>query len=212
MLNPCHDAGNPMNTGRPIHLDLGMPSSTGFEARTGTGPQTGSDPRETDTLADDAKALRALVEQQRTAAQPAGGAQAPTAPRPFDLFGPGAAPVPQAAPAPASAPADAPQGIGEALSQMAQRLLVADGSTGRRAVQIQLADDSLPGVAVEIFEEAGSVVAQFTCTQESSRERLVRNAQWLADGLASRLGQGVCVRVQTDDPEDPGLVEARAGL
>ena len=105
MLNPCHGAGNPMNTGRPIHLDLGMPSSTGFEARTGTGPQTGGDPRETDTLVDDAKALRALVEQQRTAAQPAGGAQAPTAPRPFDLFGPGAAPVPQAAPAPASAPA-----------------------------------------------------------------------------------------------------------
>ena len=194
-----------MSTGRPIHLDLGMPSSTGFEARTGTGAQTGGDPRQTDTLADDAKALRALMEQQRTAAQtPA--AQAPAPPRPFDLFSPA---TPAAQPAPA-APADAPRGIDEALSQMARRLLVADGSTGRRAVQIQLADDSLPGVSVEIFEEAGGIVAQFTCTQESSRERLARNAQWLADNLSASLGRSACVRVQTDDPEDLCLVEAQS--
>lgn len=204
-----------MNTGRPIHLDLGMPSSTGLDARTGTGPQTGGDPRETDTLADDAKALRALVEQQRAGAQPGASAPAPATPRPFDLFGAGAGtPVPPAlgaaAPTPGATPDDAPRGIDEVLSQMAQRLLVADGSTGRRAVQIQLADDSLPGVAVEIFEEAGHVVAQFTCTQEDARERLVRNAQWLADGLADRLGRGACVRVQTDDPEDLCLVEVRA--
>jgi flagellar hook-length control protein FliK len=207
-----------MNTGRPIHLDLGMPSSAGFDTRTGTGPQTGGDPRETDTLTDDAKALRALVEQQRAASQPGTSAPAPAAPRPFDLFGAGAAiPV---APGPATAvvsPAassagDVPRGVDEALSQMAKRLLVADGSTGRRAVQIQLADESLPGVAVEIFEEAGQVVAQFTCTQESTRERLVRNAQWLADNLAGRLERSVCVRVQTDDPEDLCLVEACAGL
>jgi len=197
-----------MNTGRPIHLDLGMPSSTGFEARPGTGAQTGGDPRETDTLADDAKALRALLDQQRTAATPGAGTPAPTAPRPFDLFGPGA--TAPATPTAANAPADAPQGIGEALSQMAQRLLVADGSTGRRAVQIQLADDSLPGVSVEIFEEAGGIVAQFTCTQEGARERLARNAQWLADNLSGRLGRSACVRVQTDDPEDLCLVEAQS--
>ncbi|WP_298208987.1 hypothetical protein [Acidovorax sp.] len=205
-----------MNTERPIHLDLGMPSSTAFDARTGTGPQTGGDPRGTDTLDDDAKALRALLEQQR-AAPPTGGAQPPSAPRPFDLFGgPAAVAAPnqmaQALPGGTPAPSDAPRGIDETLSQMAQRLLVADGSTGRRAVQIQLADDNLPGVSVEIFEEGGHVVAQFTCTQESSRERLVRNAQWLADGLASRLAQGVSVRVQTDDPEDLCLVEAHAGI
>lgn len=204
-----------MNTERPIHLDLGMPSSTAFDARTGTGPQTGDDPRGTETLDDDAKALRALLEQQR-AAPPTGGAQPPSAPRPFDLFSPAtmAAPnhIAQPLPGAASTPPDAPRGIDETLSQMAQRLLVADGSTGRRAVQIQLADDSLPGVSVEIFEEGGHVVAQFTCTQESSRERLVRNAQWLADGLASRLAQGVSVRVQTDDPEDLCLVEAHAGM
>lgn len=208
-----------MNTERPIHLDLGMPASTAFEARTGTGAQTGSDPRDTDTLSDDAKALRSLLEQQR-AAPPAGAAQPPSAPRPFDLFGQGAAALPGQVPqqaaqptaaATAAAPADAPRGIGETLSQMAQRLLVGDGSTGRRSVQIQLADDSLPGVVVDIFEDGGRVVAQFTCTQESSRERLVRNAQWLADGLAERLAQSVSVRVQTDDPEDLCLVEAHAG-
>ena len=209
-----------MNTERPIHLDLGMPASTAFEARTGTGAQTGSDPRETDTLSDDAKALRALLEQQR-AAPPAGAPQPPAAPRPFDLFGPGAGATQAAAaaaaqqPAGASAtpvaPADAPHGVGEALSQMARRLLVGDGSTGRRSVQIQLADDSLPGVVVDVFEDAGQVVAQFTCMQEASRERLVRNAQWLADGLAERLARSACVRVQTDDPEDLCLVEAHAG-
>ncbi|KQO20765.1 hypothetical protein ASF11_24705 [Acidovorax sp. Leaf76] len=207
-----------MNTERPIHLDLGMPASTAFEARTGNGAQTGGEPRDTDTLSDDAKALRSLLEQQR-AAPPAGAAQPPSAPRPFDLFGAGAAALPgqvpqqavQPAGTAAAAPADAPRGIGETLSQMAQRLLVGDGSTGRRSVQIQLADDSLPGVVVDIFEDGGRVVAQFTCMQESSRERLVRNAQWLADGLAERLAQGVSVRVQTDDPEDLCLVEAHAG-
>lgn len=208
-----------MNTERPIHLDLGMPASTPFEARTGSGAHTGGDPRDTDTLSDDAKALRTLLEQQRAAPPAGAAAPPPSAPRPFDLFGPGAAALPGQVPqqaaqptgAAAATPADAPQGIGETLSQMAQRLLVGDGSTGRRSVQIQLADDSLPGVVVDIFEDGGRVVAQFTCTQEASRERLVRNAQWLADGLAGRLGQGVCVRVQTDDPEDLCLVEAHAG-
>ncbi len=204
-----------MNTGRPIHLDLGMPPSTAFDQRTGQGGQTGSQPRDTDTLGKDAQHLRALLDQQRSAT-PAPTASPPAAARPFDLFGTGTPPAgaPGAATAPASAPphaaADVPAGIDDALSQMAQRMLVGDGSTGRRAVRIQLADDSLPGVEVEVLEEAGDLVAQFTCAVESSRERLARNAQWLADGLAQRLGRSACVRVQTDDPEDLCLVEARA--
>ncbi len=200
-----------MNTGRPVHLDLGMPPSTAFDQRTGQGGQTGGQPRNTDTLGKDAQHLRALLDQQRSAT-PAPAAAPPAAARPFDLFGTGT-PSPAAhgsAPATANAAADVPAGIDDALSHMAQRMLVGDGSTGRRAVRIQLADDSLPGVEVEVLEEAGDLVAQFTCAVESSRERLARNAQWLADGLAQRLGRSACVRVQTDDPEDLCLVEVRA--
>ncbi|MPM21010.1 hypothetical protein SDC9_67449 [bioreactor metagenome] len=94
---------------------------------------------------------------------------------------------------------------------MAQRLLVGDGSSGRRAVQIQLSNDALPGVVMDVFEDAGAVVAEFTCSQESSRERLVHAAQWLADGLHASLQRTAVVRVQTDDPEDRCLIQAQAG-
>jgi hypothetical protein len=194
---------------RPIHLDLGMPASTPFDVHAGKGEQPPTDTRGQQQLDDDAQSLRALLDAGRHA-PPA--APAPTAQRPFDLFG-GPAAL-QAAPPAASAPSaaqDLPGGIDDTLASMAKRLLVSDGSSGRRAVQIQLADDSLPGVVLDVFEEEGLLVTCFTCSHEGARERLARNAQWLADGLAGRLTRPVCVRVLADDPEDPCPVEARAG-
>lgn len=196
-----------MNTGRPIHLDLGMPASTPMDVRTGTGQQPMSDGRDPEQLQGEAQALRDLIATGRQA--PPAATPAPSAARPFDLFG-SPAPMAPAAAAPASAPAGMPASLNDTLATMAQRLLVSDGSSGRRAVQIQLADENLPGVLLDVFEDEGQLVATFTCSHEGARERLARHAQWLADGLAERLARPVCVRVLADDPEDPCLVEARA--
>lgn len=199
-------------TDRPIHLDLGMPASTPFDVHAGKGEQPPTDTRGQQQMDDDAQALRALLDAGRQAPPAAPASPATVAQRPFDLFG---GPLAQpAAPSPATAPAtaqDLPGGIDDTLASMAKRLLVSDGSSGRRAVQIQLADDNLPGVVLDVFEEEGLLVTCFTCSHEGARERLARNAQWLADGLAGRLGRPVCVRVLADDPEDPCPVEARAG-
>lgn len=201
-------------TERRIALDLGMPSpQPGFEAPAGAGGQPQADARGEQGLAGDARQLRALLEAGRAGAGATpGAAPAGAVPRPFDLFG---TPVRAAVPAPAEPvtqpPGGAVDGLGDALSQMAQRLLVGDGSSGRRAVQLQLADGALPGTVVDVFEEEGAVVARFTCSQESARERLVRNADWLAASLAARLQRDVRVEVLADDPEDPCRIEARAG-
>lgn len=202
-----------MTGGRPIHLDLGMPSGGAYDAGAGLGQQPQADKRSGSDLADDAAQLRELLNAQRNASPNEAGSQATQA-RPFDLFGQqGAqtAAAQQASPAATEAARDMPQGIDQALSQMAQRLLVGDGSSGKRAVQIQLSSDTLPGVVMDVFEDGGAVIAEFTCSLEDSRERLARNAQWLADGLNDKLQRAVCVRVQTDDPEDRCTVEAHAG-
>lgn len=121
-------------------------------------------------------------------------------PRPFALFSGPAAPALQ--------PADAPSGLAEDLAQAAERLLVGDGSSGRREVRIDLKDDVLPGVTLAVYEEEGRLVAAFTCASEASRERLNACAQALADELAQSLGRPARVRITTDDPEDPCLYEA----
>lgn len=79
------------------------------------------------------------------------------------------------------------------------------------ALHYDAEETPLPGVVMDVFEDGGAVIADFTCSLEDSRERLARNAQWLADGLNDKLQRAVCVRVQTDDPEDRCTVEAHAG-
>ncbi|MET1115642.1 MAG: hypothetical protein ABWY08_11925 [Comamonas sp.] len=190
-----------MQSDRPIHLDVGVPSGNAFEAQsdaTGHG-----DARSQQQLADQGRDLRALLEQQRGAAADI-PVSAPMA-SPFDLFRP-IARAPQAEPA-AAAPAPA---LEPTLEHMARRLLVGDGSQGRRGVQIQLDDPQLPGVTVDIFEEGGRLVIRFTCSQESARERLCAGARWFATSLAQRLQRDVRVQVQTDDPEDPCLLQLDA--
>ncbi len=192
-----------MRSERPIHLDVGVPSGNAF----GTQPDTPghADGRSQQQLAEQAKSLRALLDQQRGTQTPPPAASAPTA-SPFDLFAP-----PPAAPSQPLSAAPAPSaGLEHTLHQMAQRLLVGDGSNGRRGVQIQLADEQLPGVVVDIFEEAGRLLTRFTCSHEGSRERLCAGAAWFADSLAQRLQQDVRVQVQTDDPEDLCLLQVDA--
>lgn len=193
-----------MRSERPIHLDVGVPSGNAFGTPSDTPGQT--DARSQQQLADQGKNLRDLLAQQRHAAPaPEAAAAAPThtAASPFDLFQPASAGLAQQPPSAADA-------LTPTLEQMASRLLVGDGSQGRRGVQIKLADAQLPGVVVDVFEEAGRLVARFTCSDEGSRERLGAGANWFAEGLVQRLQRDVRVEVQTDDPEDPCLLQVDA--
>lgn len=199
-----------MRSERPIQLDVGVPSGNAFDAQADTAGH--ADSRSQQQLADQGRALRELLAQQRGVA---GGAPASSttstatsASSPFALFGP-ALPAAEAKAAPPAAHA-APAALEQTLERMARRLLVGDGSNGRRGVQIQLDSAELPGVVVDIFEEAGRLLTRFTCSQESARERLCAGARWFADSLALRLQRDVRVQVQTDDPEDPCLLQVDA--
>ena len=181
-----------MRSERPIHLDVGVPSGNAFEAQPDTAGH--GDTRSQQQLADQGRTLRNLLGEQRGAADTPAGAPVAS---PFDLFH-AAARAPQAEPAAELAPM---------LEQLARRLLVGDGSQGRRSVLIQLDDPQLPGVTVDIFEEAGRLVARFICSEEDARQRLRAGARWFANSLAQRLQRDVRVQVQTDDPEDPCLLQ-----
>ena len=124
-------------------------------------------------------------------------------PRPFALF-PG---VPVSPPGAVALPG----GLAQALGEAADRMLVGDGGSGRREVRLDLKDEVLPGVTLSVYEDAGRLVAAFVCASEASRETLTRCAQTLADELAQSLARPVLVRVSTDDPDDPCLLEAAAG-
>lgn len=140
--------------------------------------------------------------------QPAPQQAADAMPRPFGLF---AAGVPCAMPADAEAAGDVAATLGRDLVEAADRLLVGDGSSGRREVRVELKDDVLPGVTVSVYHEAGRVVAAFACASEASREKLCAAAPALAAELAQSLDRACLVRVTTDDPEDPCLFEVAGG-
>lgn len=194
-----------MRSERPIHLDVGVPSGNAFNTQGGAAGDT--DGRSEQQLSDQGKALRELLNQQRGTA-PAEKTPAPPAASPFDLFHP--APAEAASRPAATAPPEPPAALEHTLNQMARRLLVGDGSSGRRGVQIQLDGAQLPGVVVDVFEEAGRLTARFTCSHEGSRERLCAGASWFADSLAQRLQRDTSVQVQTDDPEDRCLLQVDA--
>lgn len=185
---------------RPLHLDVGVPSGNAFEAQSDTPGQ--ADTRSQQQLADQGQTLRDLLQQQRNAPTTEPLATAPVT-SPFDLFAPSQRPPAAAEPGPSAM-------LEKTLDQMASRLLVGDGSNGRRGVQIQLDSALLPGVVVDIFEEAGRLLTQFTCSNESSRERLCAGATWMATSLSQRLQQDVRIQVQTDDPEDRCLLQVDA--
>jgi len=185
-----------MSSERPIHIELGMPPRSG-EARADSDKQPMPEQRSARELAEDARRLRELT------AMPSNTAPAAQSLTPFSLFG---------AAARAASMGSSNENLERleaALSNMARQLLVGEGRSGSPTVKIQLDDPKLPGVVMDVFEAEGSVVAEFVCKNEDTRERLASAARWLAESLSERLQRDTLVRVSSDDPEDPCLTEAR---
>ena len=189
-------------TDRRIGLDTAVPQGMpGSSARFGA---SGADVRE-QASKDDRQAFEQAMSGERAQA-PAEAPPPIDVPRPFALFGAFASP----ASAPAAGGTPAPGELTQGLRQAAERLLVGDGSSGRREVRIELKDEVLPGVTVCVYEDQGLLVAAFVCASEPSREKLCVCARALAGELASSLNRAVRVCVSTDDPEDPCPFEAAA--
>jgi len=191
-----------MSIDRRIDLDNGFTSRFAPQNFDQAGTSLKSDTPPSDT---DRKAFQDALAADRdsaptAAAKPAAAETLPSAP--FALFGAGRIAEP-------ASHAAAPSGLATALTQSAEQLMVNDDG-GRREVRVELKDDVFPGVSVAVFENEGCLVAAFTCADESSRERLSGCAPALAKELAQSLSRATLVQVQTDDPDDPCLIEARA--
>ena len=202
-----------MTTDRPLHLDVGVPSGSNW-SQSHTGTQ--GEPHTRQGLQQDSVRLKDLLLQPRPPAshtnqsKPASHSEAKN---PFELFRPPetaqATSVAAASTAAALEPAAEPDTLLENMLQhMASRLLVNDGHSGRRAVQLQIEDAQLPGVELQVFEAEGRLTALFTCASENSRLKLCKQATWLAEQLAQKLQRATCVQVQTDDPSAPCLEQA----
>lgn len=125
-------------------------------------------------------------------------------PRPFDLFGGGAARARSREPA--AGAAAAPAWAGQ-LEKMLSRLMVGEGTAGGKQVRMELSDDVLPGVTVAIQEVDGRLQVEFICSVPASRLRLEASVPQEAQPLAQRLGRDVLLRVLDDNPSDPRALE-----
>ena len=95
------------------------------------------------------------------------------------------------------------------VAESATRMMVGDALHGERQVRIDIAEDTLPGVIVAIFQAAGEWVAQFTCTRPESFDSLAAPAHDMAQALADTLRAPACWLVEMNPPER-SPVEARA--
>lgn len=125
-------------------------------------------------------------------------------PSPMALFQRAAEPAPLAAPA-AAPPVDPAQ-----LALRIQTLAVGTDAEGQRRVRLTLADDALPETDVELAHHAGELQVDFFCRRAEGRQALAGHAPQLAETLAQRLHQPVCVTVGGAQRDDAGRVTAQA--
>lgn len=97
----------------------------------------------------------------------------------------------------------------EGIADIAKRLLVSDGSGGRREVRIELSDSALSGVTVSVYQAAGEWVAEFNCLERGAFNVLSEAASPMAQELADTLRSPACWLVMMEPPDDT-TVEARA--
>lgn len=181
---------------RPVALDLRMPAGQTQGDRAGSMPGgTARQPPDQEAAARFAQSLKG-VEGVPAPAQ----ASVLQAANPFSLFG-------RATSGSASSPATSPaMRDGEArqrgdpvetiwdrtLQDGVKRLMVAED---QRSLRMDLDASVFPGVVVEVFEDAGAWVAQFTCSESDSFDRLAAAAEEMAPRMAASLERDALWRV-----------------
>lgn len=194
---------------RPVGLDLRMPAGQTQGDLSGGMPDGASrQPADQEAMARFAQSLRSS-EGVPVPAQASGGL-----PRtPFSLFGQSG-----------RAPKSAPEGVSQrqltgdrdpagsvavvwdrSLEEGVRRLMV---SEDQRSLRMDLDANLFPGVAVEVFEDAGAWVAQFTCSESDSFDRLAAAADEMALRMATALERDALWRVIPEGVGERAQVEA----
>jgi hypothetical protein len=83
------------------------------------------------------------------------------------------------------------------LQEGVKRLMV---SEDQRSLRMDLDASLFPGVVVEVFEDAGAWVAQFTCSEQGSFDRLAAAADEMAARMAASLERDALWRVIAEGP------------
>ncbi len=179
-------------------LDLRAPPNS-------TGGPPASPHRDTAAYADQDATQRfqnALAGPPRDTEPPGGGQQGAPA-SPFDLM------LGRLAAVPLPDRAGDPDRLVDAVCDLVDRILVGDGSAGRREVCLALADDLLPGVTVRVYESEGAWIADFEATDPHSFQQLAEPADEMARNLAKLLHRDAVWQVA--DRADPSrAVRARS--
>lgn len=189
-------------SGRRIDLNLSAPDSGASPLPGRDGQSLASAPREPPGAQDEARFAAALAAEADADPETPADLASSEMPRPFALFG---------GPSPGAASPDRalPSALGEHLNTTVERLMVGEGRHGRQ-VRMAIRDDLLPGVTIAIEEQEGRLQVDFFCRIERSRLLLGEALPDMAPTLARRLQRAVLMRVQTDDDEDPCLLEQLA--
>ncbi len=132
--------------------------------------------------------------------------QKPLPSGPFALFQSAMPATLQAAPTLAANPIN---DLDVEITHIVRTLLVGENAVGNHMVRMELSSERLPGVTLEVYRDAGALVAQFVCANEHSRLRLTQAASWLSESLSVRLKNDTVVRLLTDDPDAPNPMETR---
>jgi hypothetical protein len=96
------------------------------------------------------------------------------------------------------------------LQDNVKRLLVGED---QRSLRLDLDPAVFPGTSVRVYEDAGAWVAEFSCSNADSFERLARPAQEMAASLAQALSSDALWRVVLigiDGADAPEPVESFA--
>lgn len=181
---------------RLVTLDLRMPTGQTPGERTGGQPgEARRDQPDQDAAARFAQSLRGPAPNA-----PAPQTAAATAASPFSLFGRGAVDSllpPDAQPSMHASARGGSESPVEAvwdrsLQEGVKRLMVAED---QRSLRMDLDASLFPGVVVEVFEDAGAWVAQFTCAERESFVRLAAAADEMAARMATTLERDALWRV-----------------
>jgi len=183
---------------RPVTLDLRAPANTtgGLPSAPGRDSAASAD-------RDAAERFRDALANQGSPGDQAGRNALPATASPFDLL---AARTVDRDPSPSVAE---PRQIVDAVCDLVDRILINDGSAGRREVRMTLSDDLLPGVTVRVYEDEGAWVADFETADPQSFIRLAEPVDEMAQQLANLLEHDAIWRV-ADRTDAAQIVRARS--